>query len=75
MNGLITEIFSIIMVMHKIKFTFCFTGKFLYNDFLSDIIRKDSIIYDTSLKNQIWDTFFIPQNIAEDAWELNFIVF
>ena len=48
---------------------FCFTGKFLYNDFLSDIIRKDSIIYDTSLKKSDLGYFFLyPKNIAEDAW-------
>lgn len=47
----------------------CFTGRFLYNDFLTDIIKSDSLITDTLLKKNDLSYFILyPNEVREEAW-------
>lgn len=47
----------------------CFTGRFFYNDFLTDIIKSDSLITDTLLKKNGLSYFILyPNEVREEAW-------
>lgn len=47
----------------------CFTGRYLYNNYLTDIVRNDSLINDSVLKkNDLCYFYLYPQEIKEEAW-------
>jgi len=47
----------------------CYTGRFLYNSFLEDIIKQDPTITDTLIKNTDLNYFYLyPKKIRNEAW-------